>query len=569
VTGPARGTLVEVTGAIAAPYGQTEVRAPTGAVRILGTDVVPTARRIDAGDAGEATEGRLLTVRGTVSVSAAKATSGDLVFTIEGEDGVARRVSADASAGLDATRLRKGLVATFTGVLGQRASRKGALDGYRVWLRDAADVSVIAQPGSSASPTATASPAPAAAAVIAIAAARQRDGQQVTVEGVLTIDRTLLDASGRRTVVEDASGAIELYLAAPDAALHAGVRVRATGTVGQAYGAARLRVEAVRALGTATPTARELRRAAGAADEWRLVRVSGTIVDVHRLGERWLAELDLGSVRVPVSGLAGSGIPGASVVEGRRATVAGIVRRPYPTATDRRFAVVPRSAADLALGAPAATGPAGSGATTPVAGASSAPGSGSPGGGGEAPDVDLARLGDHVGRVVRVGGLVAELQPDGAILDDGTATARLVLEGDAAGLAALLEPGDALNATGTVELRDGETGVVVAKAADLALAGAPVADAADAAAATAQGGLLVPRATGGAAVRAGLARDMVLDPASAGLGTLLLVVTMSVLVTAARRHRGRRLLQARVAARLEALSRPASAAAADSHRDPG
>ena len=38
---------------------------------------------------------------------------------------------------------------------------------------------------------------------------------------------------------------------------------------------------------------------------------------------------------------------------------------------------------------------------------------------------------------------------DGVRLDDGTATARIVLEGAAAELAALLQPGDALNATGT------------------------------------------------------------------------------------------------------------------------
>jgi len=90
---------------------------------------------MDAGDAGEATEGRLVTVRGTVTVSAARATSGDLALSIEGEDGHTLRIYADASAGLEAGSQRKGLVAAFTGVLGQRASRKGALDGYRIWLR--------------------------------------------------------------------------------------------------------------------------------------------------------------------------------------------------------------------------------------------------------------------------------------------------------------------------------------------------------------------------------------------------------------------------------------------------
>ena len=570
VAGPVRGALVEVTGRIADPYGQTELRASTGGLKVLGSGAPPAALAIDAGGAGEAIEGRLVTVRGTVSVSASKATSGDIALTIEGEDGRSLRVHADASAGIDPATLRKGLTATFSGVLGQRASRKGALDGYRVWLRDPADVAVISAPGAAPSPSAGASatPAPADPGVIAIAAARRRDGARVTVEGVLTIDRTLLDASGRRTVVEDASGAIEVYLASPDAAIHGGLRVRVTGTVGQAYGAPRLRAETVLVLGNARPVVHDLRKAPSAADEWRLVRVSGTITDVHRLGDRWLAELDLGKVRVPLSGLAGSGIASSAVTEGRRATVTGIVRRPYPTATDRRFAVVPRGPSDVVLGA-AITGPGAGPGSTPAPGVS--PGAGDPGGGGAlgAVDVDLVRLAEHVGSTVRVGGLVTELEPDGARLDDGTATARLVLAGEAADLVALLQPGDALNASGIVERRDDEVILVVADPADLVLvgdlgpepaAGEPGADA--------PGGPVGGSADPAGTMRAGVTGDAPVDPASAGLGTLALVAAMSVLVTAARRHRGRRLLEARVRARIEALARPPEAHGADSTEGP-
>ena len=120
---------------------------------------------------------------------------------------------------------------------------------------------------------------------VSITAAKLRENARVTVEGVVTVDRLLLDATGRRTIVEDSSGAIELYLEAPDAAIGAGVRVRATGTVGRAWGAPRLRVEAIRVLGRATPTARDLRAAPSAATEWRLVRVRGTVAEVHRTGD--------------------------------------------------------------------------------------------------------------------------------------------------------------------------------------------------------------------------------------------------------------------------------------------
>ena len=71
---------------------------------------------------------------------------------------------------------------------------------------------------------------------------------------------------------------------------------------------------------------------------------------------------------------------------------------------------------------------------------------------------------------MRIGGLVAEPTADGFRLDDGTATARVVLEGDAADLGALVGTGDALDATGLVEQRDGLV-LVVSDPADVTLVG--------------------------------------------------------------------------------------------------
>ena len=140
VTALARGMLIEVHGTIADPYGQTELRAVAGGIVVLGVASLPMPIAIDAGMTGEALEGRLVTTHGTITTSATKATSGDLSFRITGPDGVELNVRTDRSAGFDAASLGKGLDATFTGVIGQRASRKGVLDGYRLWLRDAADV---------------------------------------------------------------------------------------------------------------------------------------------------------------------------------------------------------------------------------------------------------------------------------------------------------------------------------------------------------------------------------------------------------------------------------------------
>jgi hypothetical protein len=553
-----RGSLVEVRGPLADPYGQTELRPPSSGIRVLGTAGLPAPLGLTAGQAGEGTEGRLATIRGTITVAASKATSGDVAFTIEGTDGASLRVYADASAGLDVGVLRKGASATLTGIVGQRASRKGELDGYRLWVRDRADIAGLTQPASSPTPSQTPRPSatPGPNAVRSIASARSRDGETVTVEGLLTVERTLLDASGRRTIVEDSTGAIEAYLPAADGRLRLGTRVRLTGVVGKAWGAPRLKVADVRVLGAGTPTAHALEGSPTAATEWRLVRVTGTIADVHRSGDRWTAELTTsGSTKVLLGGLAGSGIAGSSVVEGRSATVTGIVKRPYPTATDRRFAIVPRRPSDLVLGpvvagsgASSAPGTTGVGQGTPSAGGSGA----DPLADSATPDVDLRDLESHLGQRVRIGGLVTAVEADGFRLDDGTAIGRIVLADAAAGVIELLEPGDALNATGVPERRD-EVVLVVGDAADIELVG-DLGGSLEAAASPDE----VPLASADVdrdALRASLGRGMGLDPASAGVGTLALVALLSVALTLARRHRAQRALRQRIVARLEAIGR--------------
>src|SRR5207245_8983031 len=126
--------------------------------------------------------------------------------------------------------------------------------------------------------------------------------------------------------------------------------------------------------------------------------------------------------------------PGTALVEGRTATIVGIVRRPYPSATDRRFAILPRGPADVILGGSSEGDPSGPGNGAGGPGAGGGAGRSGPGAGstGLAPlDLDLAELGGHVGALVRVGGLVAEMASDGFRVDDGTAVGRVVLRGPA------------------------------------------------------------------------------------------------------------------------------------------
>src|SRR5439155_13564808 len=112
---------------------------------------------------------------------------------------------------------------------------------------------------------------------------------------------------------------------------------------------------------------------------------------------RWRAELLLGSDRVPVVGLPAARIPSVTLVEGRHATIVGIVRRPYPSAADRRFAIEPRGRADLAIGPPdpGLPGGAGTGPGSTTTGPGNVLGDGAA---GLPLDIDIGQLGEHVGQ---------------------------------------------------------------------------------------------------------------------------------------------------------------------------
>ncbi|HYK95551.1 MAG TPA: lamin tail domain-containing protein [Candidatus Dormibacteraeota bacterium] len=459
VASPARGATVLVKAPLADPYGQLELRPSTSGFKVTGRGSLPTPAHLAAKDLGEATEGRLAELTGTVAAAPAKGTSGDLTVDLIDSTGATFRALADGSSRIAATDLVKGRAYRLTGIVGQRASRKGALDGYRLYLRDRSDIVLApaAVPGSGGAPT-TVSPI---ASVLALA-----DGKPVTIEAMVTAGVSLLDSSGRRIVVQDASGAIEVYLPSGSAAPALGARLRIGGVTGHAWGAPRIAASVVAVIvgGTAVAPA-ALARAPGQRDEWQLVRLSGTVLKMERLGDRWRAEIQLADgTKVPVQGQAGAGIPSTALVSGRKVTVTGIVRRPYPTASDRRFSVLPRGGADLAIGPSgdgpsAASGVAGSGAG--VAGATTTGGAAGSAAMDVTPDTDLAVLLEHVGARVRVGGLVARLATGGFDLDDGTAIARIELRGDMAALVANLHAGDAIAATGMVALVEGTAKVVV------------------------------------------------------------------------------------------------------------
>jgi hypothetical protein len=338
--------------------------------------------------------------------------------------------------------------------------------------------------------------------------------------------------------------------------------LRVDGTVGRAYGAPRIAATAVTSLGSGTSVVPQaIRTLPGTGYEWRLVRLEGVVAEVHRTGDRWRAEIAVGSARVPIIGLPDAGLPASSLVEGRRATIIGIVRRPYPTATDRRFAVVPRSAADVRLGAVVDPGAAGDPAAGSGSGTTGGSGSGGPGGGGTTegpagpPDVDIATLGEHAGETVRVGGIVTAVEAAAFLLDDGTAIGRLSLSGDATTVLALLAPGDALDATGRVGGIATALVIEVTHASDIVRVGDPGPVASPAPSGAGAGGP-DPRLVAGEGRSSAVAPvEPSGAPAIVLLGAILAaVIVLIASVIAVRRRRASRDGASRIAVRLAAIS---------------
>lgn len=364
----------------------------------------------------------------------------------------------------------------------------------------------------------------------------------MTVEGIVTTRRGLLDSSGERVTIQDATAAVLLRLPA-DTTVEVGQRVRVLGAMATYYGAPQLSATSLTPNGQGNVSSTTVNSAPlGASLEWRLVTVSGTVDSVQKDGDAWRAELKLASGSVPISGIDRSGIPATALAAGRSATVTGIVKRAYPTATDQRLAIVPRSNADIKLGdVKPSTGPSPSssaGATvgpgvTLKPGATLRPGTtlkpgatlkagmsagpAAPGGGGpigsdaatgttgsNAPGAmyaTISSLAEHVGEVVRIGGRVVSMTDGVVAVDDGTAQVGVRLTGSATALTERLAISALINVTGSVgRTATGELEIVVDDPHNLAVIPTPASLAA---------------ATAATAMAAGTTREPGFDAASA------------------------------------------------------
>lgn len=490
-----RGAIVEVAGILASPYANLEIRPGSSSqITVVGSGGLPSAEPLGSHQLGEATEGQLAQLEGRVASVTASSTGS---FTVFLEDGSGQaRVFVHPPTGIARSRFEGGVRVRVVGLVGQRESSLGANDGHRLWPRDQDDLTVLAEatprptprtpdvPGTKPTP-----PPDGIPRVVRIGSIRP--GETVTIEGTVTSPVGLIDSDARRVTLEDGSGAILVRFAVGDAPA-LGARVRVSGNVGSWYGAPQIEATGEpQRLGRSKAMATILRRPPGPADEWRLVRVTVRVVNVHRDGDSWRAEVSLGAGGdLPVTGVPRSGIPADALVEGRSATIVGIVRRAYPTASDQRLALMPRSGRDIQLAAEPREGDAGtiadgsgtrdtpslwvetdgSGATgsTAVEG-QDGPVPGVDGASGETPfDASLAAIADLDGRLVRVGGRVTAVSAERLTLHDGSASGRVRLLPDAGASMPVASVGEVLNVTGIVErAADGQHEVIARHRSDI------------------------------------------------------------------------------------------------------
>jgi hypothetical protein len=89
---PAVGTWLKLTGTLADPYGQLELRAITD-VREIGPAALPAPVPVDGATLGEGVEGRLVSLDGVAQGRPIKSTSGDLAFVVTTAHGQVRIVA--------------------------------------------------------------------------------------------------------------------------------------------------------------------------------------------------------------------------------------------------------------------------------------------------------------------------------------------------------------------------------------------------------------------------------------------------------------------------------------------
>ncbi|MGH2416717.1 MAG: hypothetical protein ACRDFY_00140, partial [Candidatus Limnocylindria bacterium] len=140
----ARGELVELAGTRSTKAGMLSLRV-SGSPLHLGHQAEPSPIRFATGRLGEGQEALLVVVRGAVAGRLQRTSAGNTYFDLDDGSGPAR-VFLSPRARVATGALVAGAWIEVVGVLGQDTTAQLPTRGYRIWPRDDADVTVLAQP---------------------------------------------------------------------------------------------------------------------------------------------------------------------------------------------------------------------------------------------------------------------------------------------------------------------------------------------------------------------------------------------------------------------------------------
>ncbi len=190
-----RGQLVELTGTRSTKSGMVSLRVSAAAM-VLGTQAAPAPVRRTTGGIREADEAWLVVVRGIVRDGPRRTTGGGLTLTVNDGSGPVR-VFVSPRTGITARNVPADAWVELRGVVGQQTTGAEPNAGYRLWPRDRADLTVMAnanaagaatRAGGSAARTTIPKPSPSPGAPVRLShpilAASSASGQTGTTKPV-------------------------------------------------------------------------------------------------------------------------------------------------------------------------------------------------------------------------------------------------------------------------------------------------------------------------------------------------------------------------------------------------
>lgn len=366
----ARGDRVRITGQVDDRFSQRTLRTTAAEVVVLGPGVEPAPVPVTTGSIGEAVEGRLVSVAGSLVGAASTLTSGT-AFDLDDGSGPIRLVVQTVTE-IDVAAWASGSVVELVGVVGQRDSTGTGLEGYRIMPRDSEDITFVGLPEpSTPSPTPGASgpsdPTPTPSGdpegVVTIAAARDASrNARLRIRGVVTLPSGVVDP--QTAVIQDATGALVLRLADEVGALALGESIEVAGTRSTKSGMETLRVNEVpQRLGTGmAPAASTVRTGeAGEALEARVVVASGAIVASARRASSGAISFEIDDGSGPLRVSLGSSLDGSVEpwTSGTWVEVTGVLGQETTGAQPLRgYRIWPRTADEVRVVAAATDGEA-------------------------------------------------------------------------------------------------------------------------------------------------------------------------------------------------------------------